>query len=263
MTLETHASSSIVKMLLLGRSGSGKTGHLGTLAKAGYRIFLADFDSGLDILLDPKVLDPSLRSKIHYQTFYDKNILLGGQMRPEAKGYTNFINAMADWKEDGKSLGSIYTWGENDIFVIDSLTFLGNSIMNHVLALSGRGGQKPQLQDYGAAVDTQEAVIETLYNPAVKCNVIVTAHLMYMGDETAGGVNKAFPSAIGRKLPPKISRYFNNVVQIQKSGMGANVKFELQTTATHDTDLKVSKPSLIKPVMPADLGELFKLLRQN
>ena len=60
MTLETHTSATIVKMLLLGRSGAGKTGHLGTLAKAGYRIFLADFDSGLDILLDPKVLDLSL-----------------------------------------------------------------------------------------------------------------------------------------------------------------------------------------------------------
>ena len=77
-----------------------------------------------------------------------------------------------------------------------------------------------------------------------------------------GGIQKGFPSAIGKKLPPKIGRYFNSVIQIRKSGMGANVKRELYTSATTDIDLKVSKPSLVPPVLAPDLAKLFELLKQ-
>lgn len=260
--LTNHSSEKIVKMLLLGESGAGKTGLLGTLPPAGYRLFIADFDNGLDILRDPKVLAPEFHDKVFFKTFYDKSAIAAGRMTPQANGFSDFTKAMGDWTEDGKSLGGIYTWTENDVFVIDSLTFLGNMIMNYVLQLAGRAGQKPQLQDFGAAVDTQESVIETLYNPAVRCNVIVTSHIQRQEDASMGGIQKGFPSAIGKKLPPKIGRYFNSVIQIRKSGMGANVKRELYTSATTDIDLKVSKPSLIPPVLAPDLAKLFELLKQ-
>ena len=261
-SLDEHTSSSVVKMLLLGTGGSGKTGLIGTLAK-DYRLFIADFDNGLDILLDKTVLPIEHRKNVFFKTFYDKAALTAGLLGPsaQAKGYGDFVGAMANWTEGGKSMGNIYSWGPNDIFIIDSLTFLGNMIMNHVLQLSGRAGQKPQIQDYGAAVDSQEAIIETLYNDAVKCNIIVTAHLTPLGDDLAGGVTKLFPSAIGKKFPPKIGRYFNSVVLVQKSGVGAAVKRELITTATYTTDLKVSKPGTVPPVMPPDLSTLFTLLK--
>lgn len=260
-SIANHISEKSVKMLLLGESGSGKTGLLGTLPPAGYRLFIADFDSGLDILRDPKVLDPKYHEQVFFKTFYDKMNIAGGSLSPQATGYSDFTKAMGNWMEDGKSMGGIYSWTENDVFVIDSLTFLGNMIMNYVLQLAGRVGQKPQLQDFGAAVDSQEAIIETLYNPAVKCNVIVTAHIQRQEDGAAGNVMKGFPSAIGKKLPPKIGRYFNSMVQIKKTGFGANVKREIYTTATTDIDLKVAKPSLIPPVLPPDLGDLFKRLK--
>ena len=256
-------SSDVVKLLLLGNGGAGKTGLLATLAASGYRLFIADFDSGLDILMDPTVLPVAARANVFYKTFYDKTKLTSGLLGPtaQATGYTDFVAAMGDWKEDGKSLGGLYTWGPNDVFVIDSLTFLGNAIMNHVLQLSGRSGQKPQLQDFGSAVDSQEALMETIYNPAVKCNVVVTAHLMAQADEMAGGVSKMFPSAIGKKLPTKIGRYFNSVVLVQKTGAGDKVKRELVTTATYTTDLKVSKPGSVPAIMPPDLAALFTLLK--
>ena len=252
----------MVKLLLLGETGAGKTGALGTLAAAGYRLFIADFDNGLDILRDPKVLDPKFQDKVFFKTFYDKTQILGGNIVPSATGYTDFGKAMGKWLEGTEDLGGIYTWGPKDVFVIDSLTFLGNMIMNYVLQLAGRSGQKPQLQDFGTAVDTQEAIIETLYNPAVKCNVVVTAHIQRQEDQSAGNIVKGFPSAIGKKLPPKIGRYFNSMVQIKKSGMGGAVKREMHTVATHDIDLKVSKPSIVPAVMPPDLGKLFELLKQ-
>jgi hypothetical protein len=264
-SLETHQSLETVKMLLLGDTGNGKTGLLATLASAGYRLFVGDFDNGLDVLLDPTVLAPEFRKNVFFKTFYDKATLTAGVLgtTPQAKGFQDFVSSMGNWMEDGKSLGNIYSWGAKDVFVIDSLTFLGNMIMAHVLQLSGRAGQKPQIQDFGSAVDSQESIIETLYNPAVRCNVVVTAHLNPQSDDMQGGVTKMFPSALGKKLPTKIGRYFNTIVQVQKTGIGDKVKRELLTSNSHMTALKVPKPGKVPGVMEPDLNKLFDLLKGN
>jgi hypothetical protein len=265
-TLDDHPSQETTKLLIVGDQGSGKSGLLASLAK-DYRLFIADFDNGLDILRDPKVLPKEFRKNIYSKVFYDKNALFNGKMVPAATGFAAFTNDMNDWKEagpDGKpiSMGGIYTWGPKDIFVIDSLTFLGNAIMNYVLQLAGHAGQRPTQPEWGSAIDSQEAVIETLYNPAVKCNVIVTAHIHMQGDEMQGGIQKGVPSALGKKLPPKLGRYFNNVVQIEKSGHGAAVKRQLITTSSHSMNLKVSKPGSVPAIMEPDLSKLFQLLQQ-
>lgn len=250
-----------VKMLVLGNSGAGKTGLLASLAR-DYTLFIADFDNGTDILLDKTVVPVELRPRVHIETFYDKNRLLDGKFLPEATGMKNFVAAMNDWKEDGKSLGGIYSWGPDVVFVVDSLTFLGNACMNYVLALDGKAGKKPEIQHFGSAVDMQENVIETLYNPAVQCNVVVTSHLVPQADDMQGGLVKHMPSALGKKLPPKIPRYFNNVVLVEKRGTGAQSKRVLHTASTALADLKVAKPSEVPAVLePPDLGRLFQILR--
>lgn len=257
--LEDHPSQEAVKLLLLGNSGAGKTGLLASLASQ-YKLFIADFDSGLDILLDATVLPTEFRKNVKYETFYDKSILNSGVMLPKAEGFKNFIMKMQEWKEANASLGGIYSWGPDTIFIIDSLTFMGACALNYQLSVVGRLGAKPQIQDFGGAIDLQEQVLETLYNPAVKCNIIVTAHLASIVDDTQG-LTKLFPSALGKKLPPKVGRYFNNVVLIEKVGMGKAVKRQLQTAGTHNVDLKVSKPSKIPAVFEPDLMKLFEILR--
>jgi septum formation inhibitor-activating ATPase MinD len=46
-----HQSHRTTKMLNMGDAGSGKTGALASLAKAGQRLVILDFDNGLDILI--------------------------------------------------------------------------------------------------------------------------------------------------------------------------------------------------------------------
>jgi hypothetical protein len=133
--------------------------------------------------------------------------------------------------------------------------------MQNILFLAGKAGKKPEIQHYGDGVDTLERVLEMLYNPAVKCNVVVTAHLVPLTDEASSGGRKMFPSGIGTKRLPKIPRYFNDMVLLRKTGEGATVKREIITTATHNADLKVSRPSSIPAVMPPDLGALFTMLK--
>ena len=48
--LSAHKESKPFKGMIIGDSGSGKTGSLASLAAAGYKLVIMDFDSGLDIL---------------------------------------------------------------------------------------------------------------------------------------------------------------------------------------------------------------------
>ena len=112
-TLETQPSDKVIKMLVLGRSGVGKTGLLGSLAK-DYRLFIADFDNGLDILRDPKIVDPAFRKNIYYKTYYDKASIIQGKLIPSSAAFNQFVQDMGNWKEDNVSLGGIHSWKETD-----------------------------------------------------------------------------------------------------------------------------------------------------
>jgi hypothetical protein len=252
-----------IKILLIGNSGAGKTGSLASLAIAGYRLFLCDFDNGIDVLLDEKILPKEFRKNIFVKSFYDRHAVQGGVASIRPKGVDDFIASISNWKEGEESLGNIYSWTTKDILIIDSLTFLGNACMNKALQLSGHLGQRPTIPDWGAAIDQQESIIELLYNPAVKCNVIITSHLRPLAAPEEGSIQRLYPSALGRLLPTKISRYFNNVVLVRRVGSGEKVRRELVTSVTADIELKVSKPSKIPAVMEQDLAKLFQLLQAN
>jgi hypothetical protein len=252
---------SAIKMLLLGHSGAGKTGVTGSLAKS-HRLFYFDFDNGTKILRDPQIVKPEWRKNIYIKHFYDKTVFVMGKAEPEGTAFDKFNKTLADWKEDdGTSLGNIYSWGINDVIILDSFSFLANIVQNNVLKFAGRAGGKPQIQDIGAIQDALENVLETLYNPAVKCNVIVTAHLTRQADDLSGGLQKLMIATIGKKLGPKIPRYFNNMLLCEQKSENKIIKPRLLTQATFDVDLKTERPSAMQPVMEPDLDNIFRLLR--
>lgn len=259
-SLTAHESSRLVKLLVLGNSGTGKTGALASLAAAGYRLFICDFDNGLDILLDPKVLAPEHRSNIFYKPLQDKPVKVGDRLVPRATAWSDFMKALGDWREGTESLGNFTTWGERDVLVVDSLTFATQRAFDDALQLAGRLGQRAQIQDFGAAMENIEAMLEMLYGAACTCNVIMTAHLMMQGDEMSGA-KKAVPLVLGQKLAPKIPRLFNNMILAEKKVVGNTVTRCFKTVGTHIVDLKTSKPGAIPPEIPPDLAKLFAVLR--
>jgi hypothetical protein len=260
-TLDNHAAQTTAKVLLLGNSGSGKTGSLAALAAAGYRLFVADFDNGLDILLDPKVLKPEFRKNVNYKLFVDKPKLVGNALVPMATAWNEFTKAIGDWKEGTTSLGNITTWGPKDVLVVDSFTFACDRCMDAMLMLNGRLGQKAQIQDYGAAVDALQSFLELIAGVA-QCNVVITAHLQFQGDEMSGQ-RKAFPNVLGQKLAPKAPRYFNNMILVEKQTLGNTTNILFKTVGTPFIDLKVSKPGKVPASMPANLAKLFEMLLGN
>lgn len=73
-TLENYKAEKPIKMLVMGDTGTGKTGALASLANAGYKLHILDYDNGLDIL-STKV-KPEFLKNIEYETLTEKRLLV-------------------------------------------------------------------------------------------------------------------------------------------------------------------------------------------
>ena len=77
-TLENYKAEKPIKMLVMGDTGTGKTGALASLANTGYKLHILDYDNGLDIL-STKV-KPEFLKNIEYETLTEKKVARGGQV---------------------------------------------------------------------------------------------------------------------------------------------------------------------------------------
>lgn len=259
--LSAHQSAGSTKLLLIGDSGSGKTGALASLAKAGYNLRIIDLDNGLDILANMLRGDPAIE-RIKFETVTEPMKAVGPRLVPaKAIAWQRAVELLSKWKNDKEDLGSIITWTTQDILVIDSLTFLGQAAMNLVLAMNARLGQQPHQSDWFGAQQMVESMLQMLYDDAVKCNVIVTSHIAYIEEE--GGPMRGYPAAPGRALSPKIGRYFNSVLMTKTTGQGTNQTRKLLTNTSGIVELKNSNPITVKPeyLQTTGLAEYFKAVR--
>lgn len=260
-TMDHHQSAEANKVLVMAKSGDGKTGcTIGSLANAGYRCFVLDYDNGLDVLRDPKVLRPENRKNVIFKTLTDK-VGAGGKLLAPPQAAQAGLMALEKWTDEGQDYGSIYTWGPQDCLFLDTLTFFGSAVLRWVLHINNQSGKAPQIQHWGEAMRIQEEVLAQLYSNAIKCNVIVNAHITYRGQ---GDDEQAFPSALGDKLPPKVAGYFNSVLGLRKRPRGQGVfEFKLLTQGTTSMALKCPKPSVVPAEMDADLAKYFALLKND
>lgn len=248
-----HKSAHITKMLLIGESGSGKTGALASLAAAGYKLRIIDLDNGLDYLMNyMRKKHADKLDNIEYVSPRDKlKATPAGYVNvgvPTA--YTKAIGFMDKW-EDGTRPSE---WGPEYIMVLDSLTFLGNAAHRWKDALNP-SAKEPRTIFY-AAQDAVEEVLAALTSEDFNANVIVTSHVRWM--ERGDGTTKAFPTAIGGALGPKIPTYFNSLVLAETTGTGQTAKRQIRTAPTAFLDLK--NPADLSAPLPIETGlaDFFK-----
>lgn len=241
-TMENYKDQSPIKGILIGDSGSGKTGALASLANAGFHLHILDFDNGLDILAN--TVKPEYLKNIEFEHFIDKKKALpNGTMVFDGmpKAFPSALKTLTAWSTKYKTL--------QDVIVIDSLTFLGDAVLDYVTASAGRMGQQPQLQDWGTAMARIEDILSLLYSEDVSANVLILAHIKYLEDEATGAI-KAQVNALGRALPPKIGRYFNTMIAAQLVGSTRKLK----TQATTWLGLKSPNPGKVKSEYPIETG---------
>lgn len=252
--LNDHQSGKTTKLLLIGDSGSGKTGSLAALASYGYNIRIVDLDNGIDVLAN------LLKSKtgpyaglgglgrVKFETITDKMKSVGNRLMPDkATVWTRTAELLTNWgpPRSKDNLGPLTNWTTQDVLVIDSLTFLAQAALNFNLTLNARLGQRPHQSDWYDGQLYIENLLQMLYDDQIKCNVIVISHITYIDAEN--GVSTGYPTTLGKALSPKVGRYFNSVLQFKTVGQGQNQKKVLLTSTSSNIELKNTNPLAVKP----------------
>ena len=238
-TLSHHQSNDFTKMLIMGDSGSGKTGALTSLVAAGYKLRILDMDNGLETLKQFVQKEcPAQVENVEFRTLRDTYTSSPlGPVISKPKAFVDAIKMLDKWKYDDIDLGSPAEWGSDCIIVIDSLTFLSDAAFAWAEGLSPNA--KDPRQWYGTAQDGIEKTIAMLTSGSFKTNVIVIAHVKYI--ERQDGTTKGYPTSVGAALSPQIPRYFNSVALCQTKQGGTRT---IQTSC-HCPD-RPEKPQAIR-----------------
>ena len=249
-SLSDHQSSRSTKLLLLGDSGSGKTGALTSLVEAGYTLRIIDMDNGLDPLVAHiRKKCPAKIGNVQYETLRDK--VKGAQ--PDRISYVGTPDAFTKAMKllDKWSDGTVPAqWDSRTVLVLDSLTHFGNAAFAWAMAMNP--GSKEPRQWFFSAQRAVEGAIALLTSEHFAPNVIVSAHIQYQ--QLDEGTTRGFPNAVGQALGSKLMSYFNNAVQVERKGSGSSVKREIVTVPTAMVDLKNPAPFSIPPRMDIDSG---------
>lgn len=256
-----------IKMMLIGDSGTGKTGALFSLLEAGYTLHSLDYDNGSDIIENLARGKPCASS-------FSKTILTDGfkiagpNIIPQATAWNAGIKALGEYCNAERS--------PKDILIIDSLTFAGKSALRFVLGLQGRIQDLPQFQDYLTAQGLIEKFCAMLYSESVKTHVIVLSHIREIGKTHTEMDSKGRPVKVeeantrkgfaetgtGQALSPIIGRYFNSVLMTDIEGSGPGARRVIRTIPHDNIGLKNSAPGLVRPTyqLATGLAEYFVAL---
>lgn len=241
-------------VLLEGASGSGKTSAIVTLIRAGIEVFVIGTEPGfIDSLLDRLYALKLPIDMLHWTTVLpategwealDEMALKIGTLDFEGiskiKGIgkertrvpaTKLLSALKDFKDERTlmSFGSFTSWGADRALVIDSLS--GLSIIAWYLTVGNKPTGAPG--EWNIAMNFIEAILMKI-NSDRRCYFVLTAHVEKEMDEISG-VMRIMTSTLGRKLAPKIPRFFSEVVYALRTTEAPQFRW---STIDRNADLK-------------------------
>jgi hypothetical protein len=241
-------------VLLQGASGSGKTSALVTALAAGLEVFVIGTEPGfVDSLIDRarelklpidklhwmsvlpategwEALDEMV-SKIGSLDFEGISKIKGiGKERTRVPAQ-KFLMALKDFRceHTNQSFGSFTTWDDTRMLAVDSLS--GLSIISWYLTVGNKPTGAPG--EWNIAMNFIEALLMKI-NSDRKCYFALTAHVEKEMDEISG-VQRIMTSTLGRKLAPKIPRFFSEVVYAQRTTAAPQFRW---STIDANADLK-------------------------
>lgn len=214
-------ASAYPSLLLVGESGTHKTYFIGTCPKP----FLFDFDKTKRVLAG---------KDIDFATFRDAPY--GSKVTNPEKGIYPFGKAYPAFLLKLNQIGAMMENGTcpYETLALDSLTFLGNIALNHVLAENGANNAQAVLNNknsidqglWGLQMRLIESVMDQL--TAWEIIKVVTAHVQKDTNTVLDTVEK-LPYVTG-KLAGKIGGLFDEVWYTAVEGAPPNEKFVLRTT---------------------------------
>lgn len=259
MTTETKKSLPGVNVLLMGASGTGKTHSIRTLVDAGLEVFVLFTEPGMEVLADVPSdklhwhyippASPDWSDMIDSATKINKMSLkaladMSDINKSKYTGFLDVLSALANFKCDrtGQTFGDVSTWDASRALVLDSLSGLSIMAMNLVT------GSKPvkSIADWGMSMDNLERLTTKLCVDTT-CHFVMIAHLEREVDEVTGGT-ALMASTLGRKLGPKLPRFFSDVIHVKRDG----TKFSW-STSTSNVDTKARNVAISESLPPSFL----------
>lgn len=272
--IEDVYSSNIpgAKVLVIGDSGAGKTHSIRTWLDAGIEPFVLFTEPGMEVVAN--VNEPGKACRMHWTYLppattdidamiesalrinslaYDQLLRLSDINKRQFQEYVRFLQALKNFQcaRCKKEFGPVSAWGTNRALNIDSLSGLSLMAMNLVI------GSKPvkQQQDWGVSQDNLERGVLKLTTD-YKCFVAIFAHPEREVDEVSGAVH-IMASTLGRKLAPRLPRYFSDIIHAKREG----TKFTW-STATANMVLK-ARNLPISDGLPPSFAALVEGWKKN
>jgi hypothetical protein len=263
--------------LVMGPAGSGKTSSIATYAKAGIECFVVITEpTGADSLhdswerekLDLKLLHytvvpptttgwgalKDMGVRINNMSYKDLADLRSGIGKEHMKQWPALIHNMENFHDQrtNESFGDVTAFDSSRALILDSLSGLS------LITLQNAVGFKPSPHqgEWGTAMSQVETVIIKLTSDC-NCFFTLTAHIEREPDEITG-MSKVSVSTLGRKLAPKIPRFFGEVIRARKDPTG---KF-LWSTLDSEADLK-NRALPSNNNLPQDFGPIVDAYRRR
>ena len=274
-------------VLLMAPAGAGKTTALPTYVEAGVELFvLITEPNGADSLIDACKLHDVDIDKVHWTTvspvsagwdaledmatkvkaFDYESItkIKGGVGKQHQEQFMAILKAIQNFhcERTGKEFGDVTEWDHTRAFALDSLSGLNRIAMDHTI------GYKPAAHqgEWGIAMNLLETLMLKLTSD-MKCHFAVLAHVDRETDEITN-IGKITVSSLGRKLGPKLIRFFSEVVLAKRNGSEFLWSTEEASTDVKNRALPISariEPSFVQIVRAyeARLSAMGKSLSPN
>lgn len=238
--------------LLMGPPGSGKTDSTLTLVEAGIETFvLVTEPTGTDSLIDSATRRRLPIEKLHWRvvapatpgwkaitenlstikalSFEDVAKIKQGIGKKEMLQMELLLRNLQNFHDDrtGKDFGDVTTWSDDRALVLDSLSGLSLLALHHTVGFKS----SPHQGEWGIAMSLVEQLLLKLSSDC-QCFFVLTAHTEREPDELSG-TSRVTVSTLGRKLAPKIPRYFSEFVRATRTASEFT-----WSTASNDSDLK-------------------------
>ena len=265
-------------VLLQGASGAGKTSSIVTLLEAGLEVFVIGTEPGfVDSLIDRTRELKLPIDKLHWTSVLpatdgwdalDEMVTKIGSLDFEGiskiKGIgkdktrvpaQKFLMALKDFQceRTQQPCGSFTDWDNSRALVIDSLS--GLSTIAWYLTVGNKPTGAPG--EWNIAMNFIEALLMKI-NSDRQCYFVLTAHIEKEMDEITG-VQRVMTSTLGRKLAPKIPRFFSEVVYAQRGGTPPFRWSTIDASADLKNRVLPVSPSLLPTFVPVVEGHKNRL----
>lgn len=245
------------KELLIGGSGTGKTHSIQTCLEAGIEVLGIFTEPGMEVIghipckkgLHYRYVQPAALTFKEMEnaaqminTMSNEGMQkLGGINKEKYRQWFEVLTVMTNFQcqRCNKVYGDIAKLGPDVGVFNDSLS--GLCLMSSTLTV----GSKPikTQPDWGVMMDNVERYVQ-LFCTGIPTFAIMTAHTEREVDEVSGGTF-IMAGSLGRKLSPKLPRFFSDVVLAKREG----TKFTWSTAAP-GTDLKARNLEIADNIQP-------------